>query len=91
MELARARVYVSGIVQGVFFRSNTRGMAKMLNVRGWIRNTTDGGVDAVFEGEKENIVKMINFCKNGPGNAVVRMIDVKWEKFKGEFKEFEIR
>ncbi len=91
VELARAKVYVSGIVQGVFFRSSTRSMANMYGVKGWVRNTTDGGVEAVFEGTKEDVEKMIEYCRKGPVSAAVRMVNVKWDKYKGDLKGFEIK
>lgn len=89
---ARVRVFVSGIVQGVFFRVETERTARESgNVTGWIRNTEDGGVEAVFEGEKENIEKMIAWMKKGPPLARVEKIDVIRENYKGEFKNFDIR
>ena len=89
--LARAHVFISGMVQGVFFRAHTRTRANFLNIKGWVRNTTTGGVEAVFEGEKENVEKIIEFCKKGPYGADVESIDVKWEKFRAEFKDFKIK
>lgn len=87
---ARAHVYVSGIVQGVFFRSNTKRMADKLGVKGWVRNLPDGRVEAVFEGEKEAVTSMIEWCHKGPPDAIVENVDVKWEEYKGEFKDFRI-
>jgi acylphosphatase len=65
--------------------------ARMLNVMGWVRNLPDGRVEAVFEGEKENVMKMIEFCKLGPSSAIITNVDVFWEKHKAEFKDFIIR
>lgn len=87
---ARAHVYVSGLVQGVFFRSNTKKMADRLGVKGWVRNTPDGRVEAVFEGEREAVVSMIEWCRKGPPDAIVEKVDVAWEEYKGEFKDFKI-
>lgn len=87
----RAHVIISGDVQGVFFRANTRQRAKALGIMGWVRNTPDGKVEAVFEGEKQNIEKMISFCKEGPSAAKVKDIDVNWETYKNEFEGFNIR
>jgi acylphosphatase len=62
----RVRVFVSGRVQGVFFREETRWRAKEHNVAGWVRNLSDGRVEAVFEGEDGDVTKMIGFCRRGP-------------------------
>jgi len=87
----RAHVFVSGRVQGVFFRSETRYEAKRRNVAGWVQNTSDGRVEAIFEGEKEDVEKMIDFCRRGPSGARVMKIDVRWEDYIGEFKDFKVR
>lgn len=87
----RAHVFVSGRVQGVFFRHETRLMAIRNNVTGWVRNLPDGRVEAVFEGERENVEAMINFCRRGPPGAVVKNVEVIWENPTGEFKSFQIR
>ncbi|MEM3606385.1 MAG: acylphosphatase [Candidatus Bathyarchaeia archaeon] len=86
----RAHVFVSGLVQGVFFRWETRKNALKNNVKGWVRNLRDGRVEAVFEGEKEDIEKMIKFCEKGPPGAKVEKVEVKWEDYKGEYESFEI-
>ena len=86
----RAHVFVSGRVQGVFFRSETRYEAKRRKVAGWVRNTSDGRVEAVFEGEKEDVEKVIDFCRRGPSGARVMKIDVRWEDYIGEFKDFKV-
>jgi acylphosphatase len=86
----RAHVFVSGRVQGVFFRSETRYEAKRRKVDGWVRNMSDGRVEAVFEGEKEDVKKVIDFCRRGPLGARVMKIDVRWEDYIGEFKDFKV-
>ena len=87
----RAHVFVSGRVQGVFFRYETYLLASRLGVSGWVRNLPDGRVEAVFEGEKEKVDKLIEFCKRGPSAAIVTSIKVIWEKPRNEFEGFEIR
>jgi len=87
----RAHVFVSGRVQGVSFRHEMRLMAIRNNVTGWVRNLPDGRVESVFEGEKENVEVMINFCRRGPPGAVVKNVEVIWENPTGEFKGFQIR
>jgi acylphosphatase len=88
---SRAHVLVYGRVQGVFFRQNTQKLAQKLGLAGWVKNREDGGVEAVFEGEKEKVEKMIEWMKKGPPLARVEKVNVFWEEFKGEFKNFEIR
>ncbi len=84
-------MWISGRVQGVFFRYHTEQLARRLGVRGWVRNLPDGRVEAVFEGTKDRVDQMIEFCHRGPPAAVVRRVDVKWETPTDEFHDFEIR
>lgn len=65
--------------------------ARMQNVMGWVRNLPDSRVEAVFEGEKENVMKMIEFCQLGPPSAIITKVNVFWEKHKAEFRDFTIR
>lgn len=87
----RAHVYVSGRVQGVFFRTEAQDEAARHDVTGWVRNLPDGRVEAVFEGEKENVDKLVAFCRRGPQGAHVAKVEVSWESSTGEFKNFRIR
>jgi len=87
----RAHVFVSGRVQGVFFRSETRHEARLHGVKGWVRNLPDGRVEAVFEGEEEAVERLIEFCRRGPPGARVTKVEVKWENYTGEFRDFEIK
>ena len=87
----RVRILVSGMVQGVSFRYYTQELAQRLGVHGWVRNTHNGRVEAVFEGEKETVERMLNFCRHGPSGAGVTNVKVKWENYRGEFSGFEVR
>jgi acylphosphatase len=87
----RAHVFVSGWVQGVFFRSETRYEAEKLGLKGWVRNLPDGRVEAVFEGEEESVKRLVDFCEHGPPGARVRGANVVWESYTGEFNGFKIR
>jgi acylphosphatase len=87
----RAHVFISGRVQGVFFRFETRNLATRRNVTGWVRNTSDNRVEAIFEGEKEDVERLIEFCKKGPSGARVTKLDVQWEEYTEEFKDFKIQ
>ena len=82
---------VSGDVQGVFFRQETKSRADRSSVRGWIRNRDDGKVEAVFEGEEEDVETLVTFCKRGPPRAMVTNVDLKREEYRDEYKDFTIR
>ena len=81
----------SGRVQGVFFRQNTFNKAKELGVFGWVKNLSDGRLEAVFEGEKKKVGEIVNWAKKGPVSAKVNDIKVKWQEYKGEFKGFKLK
>lgn len=87
----RAHVIFRGRVQGVFFRAHTKEKADELQVTGRVRNLFDGSVEAIFEGEKENVEEVINWCKFNQPYAEVEFADVKYETYKGEFKGFEVK
>lgn len=87
----RAHVCISGYVQGVFFRYHTRELAQQLSLRGWVQNTPDDRVEAVFEGEKGAVESMLEFCHRGPSGARVTDVEIKWEQPRGEFSGFEVR
>ncbi|TET20725.1 acylphosphatase [Candidatus Bathyarchaeota archaeon] len=91
MVKVRAHVFVSGRVQGVFFRYETKRLAIRFRVCGWVRNLFDDRVEAVFEGEKENVERLIEFCRRGPPGARVTGVAVVWEDYKGEFEGFRTR
>lgn len=87
---ARVHVFISGIVQGVFFRSETKYEARKHHVNGWVRNVPDDKVEAVFEGERKGAERLVEFCKRGPPAAKVTQLDVRWEPYSGNFNSFEI-
>ncbi len=86
----RAHVWISGRVQGVFFRAHTKEVAEKLGLTGWVRNLPDGRVEAVFEGEEEAVKEAIEWCKRGPPLARVEKVEVRYEEPTGEFKDFRI-
>jgi acylphosphatase len=88
---ARAHVFVSGRVQGVFFRSETKRKADSHSVNGWVRNLPDARVEAVFEGKEEAVKALVEFCKRGPSGARVTNVDLTWETCTGEFDGFKIK
>lgn len=75
-EQKAAHVYVSGHVQGVFFRATTREVARELGVSGWVQNLDDGRVEAYFEGEPEGVKAMVEFCHDGSERADVDHVDI---------------
>jgi acylphosphatase len=90
METARARVIVEGRVQGVYFRAYTQEMAHLLSLKGWVKNRSDGRVEALFEGEKAKVDEMIQWCHRGPSEAKVTNVRVVWEDYVGEFEDFSV-
>lgn len=84
-------MFISGRVQGVFYREYTRRKAQELGVKGWVRNLPDGRVEAVFEGEDEAVEAMVRWCWEGSPYASVTGVEAKEEAYKGEFDSFEIR
>ncbi|GAQ95101.1 acylphosphatase [Thermodesulfovibrio aggregans] len=88
--MRRAHLFISGRVQGVFYRAFTKEIADSLGLNGWVRNLRDGRVEAVFEGDEERISIAIDRCKEGPPYARVDNIEIIWEEPEG-LNGFEIR
>ncbi|MFH1832935.1 MAG: acylphosphatase [Candidatus Levyibacteriota bacterium] len=95
--MKRARILISGFVQGVGYRHFVRKNALELGLTGWIRNLPGTGVEAVFESlassdqvAKEKIEDMISLCRKGPFMSEVKNMEVKWEEGTDEFNDFEI-
>ncbi len=89
--MKRMHVYISGRVQGVFFRAETQRAAKGFNLTGWVRNMADGRVEAVFEGVDANVDKMLAWCHIGPPAARVDEVLIEEEPCSGEFQDFNIK
>ena len=87
----RAHLLISGRVQGVAFRYYAQDVAQSSGVKGWVRNCWDGKVEIVAEGEEGKVKKLISWCYQGPGSAIVEKINIEWEKYRGEFNSFAIR
>jgi acylphosphatase len=88
--LKRAEVTVRGMVQGVFFRVETRDRARSLGLSGWVTNARDGTVRAAFEGDEERVQSMVDWCGRGPSGAHVDDVQVNWTDPEGE-QGFTIR
>ena len=90
MSRVRLRVWARGHVQGVFFRAEARARAESLGVAGWIRNAEDGSVEAVFEGDRERVESMVDWCRRGPAGAQVDELEVEPEEPDAE-QGFRVR
>ena len=90
MSRTRAHVFVSGRVQGVYYRATTREQAGERGVDGWVRNLDDGRVEAVFEGSEESVEAMVEWCHEGSSRARVEDVDVEYEDPEG-LDGFEVR
>ncbi len=89
--MKRAHVWVSGRVQGVFFRQSTENRARELGLGGWVRNLPDGRVEAVAEGDPDALSAWLAFCQVGPPAAQVENVEIQWEPPSGAFDGFETR
>ena len=87
----RARVTISGRVQGVFFRDSTREKAEDLGLAGWVKNAPDGRVEALFEGSSQSVREMLDWCEHGPSQASVKSVDADFEEARGDLEGFEVR
>ena len=83
------RLYISGLVQGVFFRAFVKENAERYGVKGFVRNLEDGRVEVFLEGDSDSVNKMIELCKKGPRHAKIRNVQIKQEKFQG-FRNFKV-
>lgn len=91
MEKKRVHVWISGRVQGVFFRAYTQDAARTHGVNGWVRNLPDGRVEAVFEGDAQAVDAMVQWCRRGSPLSRVDGLDVHVEPYQGEFTDFSVR
>lgn len=90
MDKQRMRLFVSGRVQGVFFRQALKATARKNGVCGWVRNLQDGRVEAVVEGDGLAVSYVVEWCHHGPAHAKVEDLEIKREKYTGEYAKFEV-
>ncbi|MBU2545427.1 acylphosphatase [Patescibacteria group bacterium] len=88
--MTRAHLFISGRVQMVLFRASTQQKAKKFKVKGFVKNLPDKRVEAIIEGEQENVDKLIEWCRRGPILAKVKGVEVIQEEYTGEFNKFDI-
>jgi acylphosphatase len=86
----KIHLIISGKVQGVFYRVNAKRKAEELGLKGWIKNTSDGKVEIVAEGNEDGLKEMIEWCYNGSSGAVVDEVEAKWMECEKKFDKFEI-
>ena len=87
----RLHLFVSGRVQGVYYRASARDAARQFGLTGWVRNLPDGRVEALFEGDEEALRRMREWCGTGPPGSRPRDLQESWLEDRGEFQTFEIR
>lgn len=88
MKKIRAHLIIEGRVQGVYFRANTADTAAKHDVCGWVKNNSDGTVEAMLEGEAESVERVIAWCRVGPPKARVDKVTVSYGDYIGEFDGF---
>ncbi|MEA2626182.1 MAG: acylphosphatase [Candidatus Binatota bacterium] len=91
MGLARVHLRVHGRVQGVFFRGSAEEEARALGLTGWVRNSADGTVEAVAEGDEKVLERFVVWCHQGPPGALVTNVEISRADATGEFRDFRIR
>jgi acylphosphatase len=90
-DAARVHLKISGRVQGVYFRASTVEQARRLGVTGWVMNCRDSSVEVVAEGAREQLEKLISWCRSGPPGAQVKEIRAEWEDAREKFQGFFIK
>jgi acylphosphatase len=83
------RLYVTGSVQGIFYRNFAKENAERFNIKGFVRNLEDGRVEVFLEGDADKVNQMTELCKQGPKNSKVEKVEIKDERFQ-DFKDFKI-
>jgi acylphosphatase len=86
----QVHVVISGQVQGVWYRASTKQKAEALGLTGWVKNTAQGNVEAVFEGDESTVNQMIAWCRKGPPLAQVTDVKITHTHFGGEFTGFVV-
>ena len=90
MSNQRLRLFVTGRVQGVFFRQSLKAKSVQNNIFGWVKNLQDGRVECLLEGNEKNISVLVEWANSGPANAIVENVEIHDEKFDNEFTKFDV-
>ena len=88
---SRVKLIIKGHVQGVFFRVEAKNKADALGLAGWVTNTDGGHVEAIVEGDTDKIKEFVQWCSIGPDGAEVDEFEFRFEKYAGEFHDFQVR
>lgn len=88
--MSQAHFFISGYVQGVGYRQFVKNTAKKLGLTGWVKNSTDGRVEVLLQGEKENIEKIGELLRKGSMLAEVKDMQIKWENITENFSSFTV-
>jgi len=90
MSKVRVHIFITGKVQGVFFRQAMKVISIKKSVYGSVRNLNDGRVEAILEGDNDNVNTVIEWCHNGPANSRVESVEVENEEYTGSFSNFDV-
>jgi acylphosphatase len=90
-DTARAHLIIRGRVQGVYYRASMLQEAQKLGLKGWVRNRSDGSVEAVAEGPNRHLEDLISWCRQGPPGAKVTQVDVQWRAAQYSEHEFSVK
>lgn len=91
MTIIRVHLYISGRVQGVYYRKNAQQEALKRGLKGWVKNLPDRRVEAVVEGEEEQVEDFIRWCWKGPPLSIVRGVETQRQPPTGGFETFDVR
>jgi acylphosphatase len=82
---------ISGQVQMVGFRYSAIRMAQKLNLTGWVRNSEDGGVEILAQGEENNLQELLDWAHSGPSSARVENVEYEWGESGGKYDKFDVK
>ena len=89
--MVQARLFISGLVQGVGFRRFIQKQALEMAVGGWVRNLPDGKVEVLLQGERQEVEMVIESCRQGPFMAEIEEVEIEWEEITQEHIDFAVR
>ncbi len=90
-DVVRAHLRIHGRVQGVFFRGSMCDEARRSRAQGWVRNCRDGTVEAMIEGSRPAVERLIAWAHQGPAGALVTDVEIEWQAPRGDLSDFDIR
>lgn len=91
IKFKQVTIKITGMVQGVFFRQSIKEEAEKLVLTGWVKNEQDGSVMVIAEGKKEDLQKLVEWCRKGTDGSRVDDVHFEWQKAAEEFSSFEIK